>query len=119
LNAPSIRISNLDKDRLREIAESLFGELMRRTSDTPGVTRECYAEGEEKALQLFRETAEGFGLRCSNDRAANLVVSIPDDDFSKPALVLGSHADSVPHGGNFDGGAGLVAALLTLIRLHQ
>jgi N-carbamoyl-L-amino-acid hydrolase len=119
VNVPSVRITNLDKVRLRDLAESLFAELRNRTSDEPGVTRECYAEGEEKALQLFRETAEQFGLKCASDAAANLIISCPDDDFSKPAIILGSHADSVPHGGNFDGGAGLVAALLTQIRLHQ
>jgi beta-ureidopropionase / N-carbamoyl-L-amino-acid hydrolase len=119
VNAPAVRVSKLDKERLRELAASLFCELQNHTTDSPGVTRECYAEGEEKALQLFRDIAESFGLKCTTDRAANLIIALPDDDFSKPALVLGSHADSVPHGGNFDGGAGLVAALLALIRLHQ
>lgn len=119
MNAPSVRVSALDKDRLRELAGSLFAELRSRTSDDPGVTRECYAESEDKALELFRETAERFGLKCTNDSAANLVISSPGDDFSKPAIILGSHADSVPHGGNFDGGAGIIAALLTLIRLNE
>jgi N-carbamoyl-L-amino-acid hydrolase len=46
-----------------------------------------------------------------------MTVSLPGDDGTKPALLLASHADSVPQGGNFDGAAGCVAALLTLIRL--
>jgi N-carbamoyl-L-amino-acid hydrolase len=106
-------------DRSRALAESLFAELFTRSRDDPGVTRECYAAGEDSALQLLRTTAEANGLACSTDRASNLIVSLPTDDFSRPALILGSHADSVPHGGNFDGGAGLIAALLCMLRLNE
>ena len=96
MNAPAVRVSKLDKERLRELAASLFCELQNHTTDIPGVTRECYAEGEAKALQLFRDIAESFGLKCSTDRAANVIIALPDDDFSKPALVLGSHATRSP-----------------------
>jgi N-carbamoyl-L-amino-acid hydrolase len=119
MNAPAIIREASNESRSRSFAESLFSELYAKTRDDPGVTRECYAAGEDAALQFLRTTAEAYGLKCSTDRAANLIISLPDDDFSKPALILGSHADSVPHGGNFDGGAGLLAALLCMIRLHE
>jgi beta-ureidopropionase / N-carbamoyl-L-amino-acid hydrolase len=114
-----IRLAAFDQHRERELAQSLFDELRARSADQPGITRECFAAGENAALQLLRETAESHGLKCNMDRGANLIVARPDDDFSKPAVILGSHADSVPHGGNFDGGAGLIAALLCMIRLQQ
>jgi len=117
VNAPAVIRGGVDAGQWRSLAESLFAELHKRTSDGLGITRECYAEGEEAALALFRETAERHGLVCSSDRAANLIVALPDDDLSKPGLILGSHADSVPHGGNFDGGAGVIAGLLCMIRL--
>ncbi|HWM83475.1 MAG TPA: Zn-dependent hydrolase [Pseudolabrys sp.] len=117
MNAPVDIRETMDAARWRALAEHLFDELRARSSDGRGVTRECYAEGEEAALNLFRETAEQYGLTCSQDGAANLIVSLPDDDLSQPALILGSHVDSVPQGGNFDGGAGVVAGLLCLIRL--
>jgi N-carbamoyl-L-amino-acid hydrolase len=115
MNAP---VTIREAPKLRELAEKLFDELRRRGGDGRGVTRECYAEGEEAAIQLFRETANQHGLACSFDRASNLMVALPDDDQSKPALILGSHADSVPQGGNFDGAAGVIAGLLCLIRIH-
>ncbi len=118
MNAPPASLETLSAADLRALAESLFGEMRSLSRDDPGITRECYAAGENAALQLLRTTAEAHGLVCSTDRAANLIVSFPGDDFSKPALVLGSHADSVPHGGNFDGGAGLIAGLLCMIRLR-
>ena len=119
MNAPAIIRKSSNASRSRSFVESLFSELYAKTHDDPGVTRECYAAGEDAALQFLRTTAEEHGLKCNVDRAANLIISLPDDDFSKPALILGSHADSVPHGGNFDGGAGLIAALLCMIRLHE
>jgi len=110
---------NIDAAKWWSMAEKLFDELRVRTSDGRGITRECYAEGEQAALNLFRETAEAHGLKCSYDKAANLLITLPDDDGLKPAIILGSHADSVPKGGNFDGGAGVVAGLICLIRLRD
>ena len=103
----------------RELAARLFDELRRRTADGPGVTRECLAQGENRAIELFREFAGANGLRSWSDAGANLIVALPYDDGSKPALVLSSHADSVPQGGNFDGAAGIVAGLLCLVRLRR
>ncbi len=104
---------------LRDLAAGLFDELRARTFDGLGITRECYDEGENAAMELFRDTAERNGLKTRFDAAANLIVSLPGDDGLKPALLLASHADSVPQGGNFDGGAGVVAALLCLVRLMR
>ncbi|MGH6726332.1 MAG: hydantoinase/carbamoylase family amidase [Pseudolabrys sp.] len=106
-----------DHAKWQALAEMLFDELQKRSSDGRGVTRECYGEGEDSALALFRETAEAHGLKCIFDRASNLLITLPDDDGTKPAIILGSHADSVPQGGNFDGGAGVIAGLICLIRL--
>lgn len=117
MNAPASTATGFDAAKLRALAERLFDELRARTSGERGITRECYAEGEAAALSLIREIAQEHGLKCTEDRAANLIVSLPDDDLSKPGLILGSHVDSVPEGGNFDGGAGVTAGLLCLIRL--
>jgi N-carbamoyl-L-amino-acid hydrolase len=117
MNAPVVVRSPVDAAQLRALADSLFGALRSKTAEEPGVTRECYGPGEETAVRLIRETAEAYGLTASLDRAANLVVGLPGDDFSKPGLIIGSHLDSVPHGGNFDGAAGVIAGLLCLIRL--
>ncbi|MTW16980.1 hydantoinase/carbamoylase family amidase [Rhodoplanes serenus] len=103
--------------RLRDIAADLFDALRERSFDGTGITRECYDEGENAAIALFRETAERHGLEVRFDAAANMIVSLPGDTGTKPGLLLASHADSVPQGGNFDGAAGIVAGLLTLIRL--
>lgn len=104
---------------LRDLAAEMFDELRARTSDGQGITRECYDEGENAAMAVFREIAERNGLKIRFDPAANMIISLPGDDGLKPALVLASHADSVPQGGNYDGGAGVASALLCLVRLSR
>ncbi len=104
---------------LRDLAAEIFDELRARTFDGQGITRECYAEGENAAIAIFRDIAERNGLKVRFDPAANMIVSLPGDDGTKPALLLGSHADSVPQGGNFDGAAGVTAGLLCLVRLAR
>jgi N-carbamoyl-L-amino-acid hydrolase len=103
----------------RDLAVELFDRLARETGDGVGITRECYSDSEDRALEIYRSTAEGHGLKTRLDAIQNLVVMLPGDDGTKPALYIGSHADSVPQGGNYDGAAGVIAGLLTLIRLHH
>ena len=43
----------------------------------------------------------------------------PGRDRTAPRVVIGSHLDSVPHGGNFDGAAGVVAGLVALAALQR
>lgn len=119
MNAPAPPVHQSDASSLRDIAIGLFDRLAAETSDGIGISRECYARGEEVALDLFRSIAEAHGLKSRNDPAGNLLVLAANDDGARPALYIGSHADSVPQGGNFDGAAGVVAGLLCLIRAER
>jgi beta-ureidopropionase / N-carbamoyl-L-amino-acid hydrolase len=98
-------------------AQSLFHTLAEVTGDGVGITRECYAEGENAALKILSDAAISAGLSVHADPLANVIVRLPDDDGTAPSHYIGSHADSVPQGGNFDGAAGLVAGLICLIRI--
>lgn len=102
----------------KALAQQFFDDLRTATSDQIGVTRESYGPGEQKAMEIFRELAEKHGLATSWDAAANLVVTVEGRDPNAPFVVCGSHLDSVPQGGNFDGAAGVIAGLLCLIRMR-
>jgi N-carbamoyl-L-amino-acid hydrolase len=109
------RTQTLDTTALRPLAERMFDEVRKLSYDGIGVTRESYGRGESAAADFLRDLAKAEGLKVETDRAANLVFSLPDDDGQAPAVWSGSHLDSVPQGGNFDGLAGIVAGLLCLI----
>lgn len=117
MNIVSTQGLTIDSAELREKAQHLFDELRTLTADESGVTREAFAKGEQVALDLLSAYARAHGLKSTTDGAGSLIVSLPNDDLTTPGLIVGSHADSVPQGGNFDGGAGLIAGLLCLIRL--
>ncbi len=102
----------------RAIAKSLFRDLRTATRGGRGVTRESYGDGENEAIALVRKAAHRHGLETGIDGAANLVISLPGRADERPYIACGSHLDSVPEGGNYDGAAGVVAGLLAMIRMH-
>lgn len=99
-------------------AGSLF-EAARRLGVDPvaGVSRESYGLGESTCIGMLSLWALDRGLAAQRDLAGNVLFGF-DGSEQHPVIVSGSHADSVPEGGNFDGLAGIVAALLVLERLR-
>jgi N-carbamoyl-L-amino-acid hydrolase len=97
---------------------ALFDQLRLDGLDEPGVSRDPYGAGEQRAHSTVTRAAEALGLEISHDAAANLYMTLPGRDRGAPVLVIGSHLDSVPHGGNFDGAAGVLAGLATVAALQ-
>jgi N-carbamoyl-L-amino-acid hydrolase len=102
-------------DTFKPLAESLFSDIRALSCDGVGVTRESYGRGETLALEHLRRFALVQGLAVATDRAGNMVFSLPGTDAAGAVAWCGSHIDSVPQGGNFDGLAGIVAGLLCLL----
>ena len=102
-----------------EMAAALFDRLAAETTDPPGVTRATYGDGETRAHELVAGIAQDLDLEIIHDFAGNQYMTLPGDDRSAPAAMIGSHMDSVPHGGNYDGAAGVVMGLAALARLRR
>ena len=100
------------------LAAGLFDRLLSETSDPPGVTRVAYGPGEAAAFRLVAEAAVAFGAEQSFDAAGNQFLTVPGQDRSR-RIVVGSHLDSVPHGGNFDGAAGVLMGVALQAALVQ
>lgn len=100
---------------LAALARGLFEELRLTSHDGVGITRESFGAGETRAMRRIAAMARARGLDCAWDAAANLRVTLPGTEPAWPAAACGSHLDSVPQGGNFDGAAGVVAGLLALL----
>jgi len=100
------------------------GELLREDFDalaaigaTPegGVSRPTFSDAHLAARAWFLERARAYGLETRVDAAGNHSAVLPADG---PTLLLGSHLDSVPDGGRYDGALGVVAALHVLVALR-
>ena len=102
-----------------EMAASLFEALSRATRHGRGIVRDSYGVGEQAAHDLARSTATAIGLEVEVDPIGNLFMTLAGRDRRAPRLIIGSHLDSVPQGGNYDGAAGVVAGLCVLSALRR
>ncbi|MBN9408816.1 MAG: hydantoinase/carbamoylase family amidase [Burkholderiales bacterium] len=96
------------------LAARLFDQLRQDSFDGTGVTRDAYGPGEQRAHDLMARVARELGLEIAHDGARNLYLTCPGRDRTLPAALTGSHLDSVPAGGNYDGAAGVVAGLAAI-----
>ena len=88
------------------------------TADS-GVDRPTFSEAHLAARKWFREHIEASGLEFRTDGAGNHSAFLPCDDPNAPTLILGSHLDSVPNGGRFDGALGVMSALEVLKTVRE
>src|ERR1700730_14200881 len=102
-----------------DLAASLFEAFGRATRRGRGIVRDSYGDGEQAAHDITRSAADAAGLEVSIDPIGNLSMTLPGRDRSAPRIVMGSHLDSVPQGGNFDGAAGVVAGVSVLSAMKR
>ena len=101
------------------LVRRMLGALRAASQDAPGVTRTAYDAGEDAAHAIAAAEARALDARIARDAAGNLYMTLPGADRGRAALLTGSHLDSVPHGGNFDGAAGVVAGLAAMADLCE
>lgn len=104
----------------RDLAERLFTQIANATrASGGGVCRPSYGHNETIACGIVAEEALLHGLLVRSDAAGNLNVTSPTFDWNRPATWIGSHLDSVPNGGNYDGLAGVVAGVLLVAKARE
>jgi beta-ureidopropionase / N-carbamoyl-L-amino-acid hydrolase len=101
-----------------DLAASLFEALSRTTRRGRGIVRDSYGEGEQAAHDIMRAAADTIGLEVSLDAIGNLYMTLAGRERQTPRILVGSHLDSVPQGGNYDGAAGVVAGLAVMSALR-
>lgn len=99
---------------LGKVAGFLFTRVAELSADTTGVSRASFGEGETRAIEFLENFAHEHGIISWRDRAGNINFRI-EEDQPDHVILTGSHMDSVPQGGNFDGLAGVVAGLILLV----
>ena len=89
-----------------------------RSGLTGGYRRYAWTPTDAALREWFAGQAAARGLDLVTDRAGNQWAWWGDPDASGPGVVVGSHLDSVPDGGAFDGPLGVVSGLLTIDALR-
>lgn len=84
-----------------------------------GVSRPALSPADVKGREWFRARVEDAGLEFRRDGAGNLSAVLPAVDPAAPTLLAGSHLDTVPNGGRYDGALGVLAALEALRTIQE
>lgn len=84
-----------------------------------GSNRMALTEGDVAARALFLEWCKPLGLRFEQDAIGNMFLRQQGSDPAAGAVAFGSHLDTVPTGGRFDGVLGVLAGLEALRTLHD
>ncbi len=109
-------VLQIDADRLLED----LGTLATIGADAQGgVTRIAYSQADREGREWVRAQFSALGLSVSTDHAGNDTWVYPGAGSTLAPLALGSHTDTVPNGGRYDGALGVLAALAIVRALHQ
>jgi len=103
----------IDMDRLRRDLEEL-GRIGR--DDRGGITRPSFSAADLEARAWLRDKIEEAGLCYRQDGAGNQFGRL---ECGGKTVLVGSHIDTVPSGGMFDGAAGVLAALEAARRIVE
>ncbi|MCH8873785.1 Zn-dependent hydrolase [candidate division KSB1 bacterium] len=106
--------ANADRIEARILQLSEFGK-----NPEGGVSRVAFSQadiqGREYVMSLMREA----GLKVRIDAAGNILGRKEGLDSNLPPIVFGSHIDSVPGGGNYDGDVGVIGSIECAQVLHE
>jgi N-carbamoyl-L-amino-acid hydrolase len=123
LNASAKRLHNrlaTAIDALAPAITGVFASIARSSVDQVGITRDAYGSRETAAGDILIEFARAQQLQAGYDRVGNLNVTAASVRSEGAAeILIGSHLDSVPCGGNYDGLAGVVAGIAVLSAMQQ
>lgn len=106
----------LSPDRLWE---SLMAMAAIGATPEGGNNRPALSALDGKARTMLAEWGRAIGLTVRTDRLGNMALTRPGRDPARKSVLVGSHLDTQPTGGKFDGPYGVLAGLEILRALHE
>ena len=88
-------------------------------TDKGGVCRLALTDLDRQGRDLFVKWCKDAGCTIAVDPVGNIFARRPGKDNSKPPVITGSHLDSQPTGGKFDGAYGVMAGLEVVRTLND
>jgi N-carbamoyl-L-amino-acid hydrolase len=84
-----------------------------------GVSRLAFSKADIEGRKYVSELMREAGLSVRVDAAGNIIGRREGREPGRPVIMFGSHIDSVPQGGNYDGDLGVIAAIECVEILNQ
>ncbi len=110
-------LSYINQERVRERLERLY-ELGREPG-FDGAMRLAFSAADRRGRDYVLSLMQEAGLCPRIDPAGNLIGHRLAASGSMPAIIIGSHIDTVPGGGMFDGALGVIGGLEVLTAMHE
>lgn len=106
----------INESRLQQHFEamSMIGKI-----GSTGTNRPAHSADEKKAFELAASWMQDAGMKTRIDNFGNLIGTLEGADTTLPVLMMGSHLDSQPYGGRFDGVAGVLCAIEVVATLKE
>lgn len=99
--------------------KDLLDQIGRAGKNADGsYSRTCYSPAYFEAVQIVENRMKRLGMHTDRDAAGNLHGVLPGTQKNAKSIIIGSHLDTVPHGGLFDGAYGVAAGLEVVRRLQ-
>ena len=106
----------INADRLWQ---SLMDMAVIGATDKGGCNRQALTDLDKQGRDLFRSWCEEAACTIRVDKMGNIFARRAGSDNSLPAVIAGSHLDTQPTGGKFDGVYGVLAALEVIRSLND
>ena len=84
-----------------------------------GVSRVAFSDADIQGRAYLKNWMQDLGLEIHVDAAGNMIGRRAGTSGDLPPIMFGSHIDSVPGGGNYDGQVGVVAAMEVIALLNE
>jgi N-carbamoyl-L-amino-acid hydrolase len=84
-----------------------------------GVSRTGFSTADVEGRAWLREIMQSTGLKVRIDPAGNIIGELAGSVPGLKPLLFGSHIDSVPHGGNYDGDLGSLASVEVIATMRE
>lgn len=107
-------IAMINRERLLQHLEDL--SQIGRNEATGGVNRFSFTSEEKQAIELVTTYMEEAGMVVTIDAIGNLIGTYGEGNET---IMLGSHIDTVPEGGKYDGALGVLAAIEVVHTMHE
>ena len=102
-----------------ENVEQALHHLRKITAPGEGINRLAFSDADWKGRDYLMSLMQEAGLTLRIDPFGNVIGHYPGRDETLPAVMCGSHEDSVPEGGNYDGIYGILTAIETVRSMKE
>ena len=107
----------ISKERLSRDFERMAG--FTEPGRGAGITRLAFGDSDWQAREFLMGQMEAAGLKVRTDAFGNVLGRMEGTGQNLPAVLFGSHADSVPNGGNYDGVVGILSAIEVIRSMRE